>query len=114
MTRVHLTPDAARRIGSAVLRVEQGGRDVPPVMFRQTGDDSDPVRLGKTTASWTKGTTATIELYEEGTPPSESKKTPTADTLTGCVNKFATVASGKWVIVAKGGNGAWYLISAEC
>jgi hypothetical protein len=72
------------------------------------------VRLGKTTAAWTKGTTATIELYEEGTPPSETKKTPTADTLTGCVNKFANVGSEKWVIVARGQNGYWYLIAAEC
>lgn len=115
MTRVHLTPESASRVASAVRRVEQGGRDVPPVHFRQVGDEGgDPVRLGKTTATWTKGTTATIELYEEGTPPSEAKKSPTADTLADCVNKFATIASGKWVIVARGGNGYWYLIAAEC
>jgi hypothetical protein len=82
-------------------------------MFRQGGEDGDPVRLGKTTAAWNKGTTATIELFEEGTPPSEGKKTP-ADTLANCVNKFANVATGKWVIVARGGNGYWYLIAAEC
>jgi hypothetical protein len=113
VTRVHLTPESARRIGAAVVRVEQGGRDVPPVMFRQTGGDGEPVRLGKTTSAWNKGTLATIDLYEEGTPPSEGKKTP-ADTLANCVNKFATVAANKWVIVASAGNGRWYLIAAEC
>lgn len=114
MTRVHLTPESARRIGAAVRQVEGAGRDVPPIRFRQVGDEGDPVRLGKTTAAWNKGTLATIELYEEGTPPSETKKSPTADTLEGCVNKFANVSSEKWVIVARGGNGSWYLIAAEC
>ncbi len=115
MTRVHLTPESARRIGSAVRTVENSGRNVPPVMFRQTGgDDSDRVRLGKTTAEWVKGTLATIEIYEEGTPGLEQKKSPDPDTLDSCVNKFATVDENKWVIVAKAGNGSWYLIAAEC
>lgn len=112
--RVHLTESSARRIGRAVRIVEGNGRDVPPIKFRQVADDGDPVRLGKTTTTWTKGTTATIELYEEGTPGSEAKKTPTADTLADCVNKFVTVQADKWVIVARAGNGSWYLISAEC
>lgn len=111
MTRVHLTPESARRIGAAVVRVEQSGRDVPPVMFRQTGDD-EPVRVGKTTAAWNKGTTATIDIWESGTPPNETQST--GQTLTNCVNKFTNVASGKWVIVARGGTGYWYLIAAEC
>lgn len=112
---VAFSEDGARRVIAATKAYEAGSRDMSPIKFRDMGgDDGDPVRLGKTTASWSKGTTATIELYEEGTPPNETKKSPTADTLTGCVNKFATVASGKWVIVARGGNGSWYLISAEC
>lgn len=105
---------ALARLQKCASRVEsidrQSGGPKLPTAF---DDDGDPVRLGKTTAAWTKGTLATIELYEEGTPPSEGKKTP-ADTLEDCVNKFANVASGKWVIVARGGNGYWYLISAEC
>jgi archaellin len=72
----------------------------------------DPVRLGKTTATWTKGTTATIDVWESGTPPSETQTSGV--TIANCVNKFATVASGKWVMVAKAGNGSWYLIAAEC
>ena len=112
--KVAFTEEAAKRVSAATLAFERGNRDQPPIRFRQVSDDGDPVRLGKTTAAWNKGTTATIELYEEGTPPSETKKSPTADTLEGCVNKFVNVASGKWVIVARGGNGSWYLISAEC
>jgi hypothetical protein len=101
-------------MAAATRAYERGNRDQSAVMFRQGGDDGgDPVRLGKTTARWDKGSLATIELFEEGTPPSEGKKTP-ADTLANCVNKFATVSTGKWVMVARGGNGYWYLIAAEC
>lgn len=113
MTRVHLTPDSARRIGAAVVRVEQGGRDVPPVRFRQAGgDDSDPVRLGRTSAVWNKGTLATITIWEGGTPPNENSTV--GGTIANCVNKFATVPSGKFVMLARAGNGSWYLIAAEC
>lgn len=73
----------------------------------------DPVRLGKTTSAWSKNTTATIDLYEQGTPPSETRN-PSPYTLADCVNKFANVGSGKWVMVAKMTNGRWYLIAAEC
>lgn len=111
---VTFSEDGARRVIAATKAYEGGNRSVPPVRFRDPGgDDGDPVRLGKTTSAWTKGTTATIDLYEEGTPPSETAKSP-PDTLIGCVNKFATVASGKWVMVARAGNGNWYLIAAEC
>lgn len=103
------------RIGRAVAAHERGDRNrKPQAMPRAWGDEGEPIRIGKTTGDWTKGTVATIELYEEGTPPSETKKTPTADTLAGCVNKFADVASGKWVALARAANGSYYLIAAEC
>ena len=104
--------DGARRIIAATKAVEAGNRNMPPVRFRQVADDGDPVRLGKTTATWTKGTTATINVWESGTAGSETQTTGV--TITGCVNKFATVASGKWVMVARGVNGSYYLIAAEC
>jgi hypothetical protein len=92
--------------------MHENGAEVPT---RLQGMPSPPgrIKLGKTTAAWNKGTLATIELYEEGTPPNETKKTP-ADTIQNCVNKFANVAANKWVIVARSGVGYWYLISAEC
>lgn len=102
-------PDVVRRVDEAILGGGKGG--VPTVLqvLPQPGDL--PVRLGKTTAAWNKGTTATIDLYELGTPPNE---TTSSATLANCVNKFANVASGKWVIVAQASNGYHYLISAEC
>jgi hypothetical protein len=74
------------------------------------GAGGDPVRLGKTSSTWTKNTTATIDLWEGGTPPSE---TSSSATLANCVNKMVTVPSGRWVEVAQGVNGYWYLVWAE-
>jgi len=113
MSPVGFTEDGARRIVAATKAYEAGSRDMPAVRFRDPGGDGDPIRLGKTTAAWSKGTLATITLYEEGTPPGETAASP-EETLEDCVNKFANVASDKWVIVAKGVTGSWYLISAEC
>lgn len=107
--------ESMRRIGRVVQHYEHGERNRGglPLPRAWGADGGDPIRIGKTTATWDKGTLATIELYEEGTPPSEGKKTP-AETIEECVNKFATVQANKWVAVAKAGNGSWYLIAAEC
>lgn len=109
---VTFTLETAERIGAAVRKVEGSGLDRPGRVSRAAGGDDggEPVRLGKTTAQWAKGTTAMIDLYETGTANAETK----SGTLSDCVNKFATVAAGKWVIVARGPLNAWYLISAEC
>jgi hypothetical protein len=108
---VAFSEDGARRIVAATKIVEAGDRSMPPIRFRDPGgDDGDPVRLGKTTSAWSKGGTATIDLYEEGSPGSETY----SGTLSGCRNKFANVASGKWVIVQRAANGAYYLTAAEC
>jgi flavin-dependent dehydrogenase len=109
---VAFSEDGARRVIAATKAVEAGIRDMPGIRFRDVGDDGDPVRLGKTTAAWNKGTTATINVWESGTAGSETETS--GATLTGCVNKFADVATGKWVIVARGVNGSYYLIAAEC
>jgi hypothetical protein len=99
--------------GSARILYSPGGTGTKWCVVRiNDPSGGDPVRLGKTTATWTKGTTATINVWESGTPPSETQTTGV--TIAGCVNKFANVASGKWVMVARGANGSYYLIAAEC
>jgi len=109
---VTFTEDGARRVIAATKAHEAGNRNMSPVKFRQVSDDGEPVRLGKTSAAWAKGTLATINLWENGTPPSETQTS--GATLANCVNKFAAVATGKWVMLAKGANGSYYLIAAEC
>lgn len=108
---VAFSEDGARRVIAATKAHEAGSRDMPGIRFRDVGDD-DPVRLGKTAAAWSKGTTATINVWESGAAGAETQTS--GATLTGCVNKFANVATGKWVIVARGVNGSYYLIAAEC
>lgn len=111
---VAFTRDSAERIVRVVREAERGDRNIHGKKFRTAHDGSgDPVRVGKTTSEWPKGTLADIDLYEEGTPPSETKNEENS-TLTGCVNKFVDVEADRWVIVALARNGKWYLISAEC
>ncbi len=106
-----LTADAARRIGRAVAKIERGNREIEPPRMRTAGDDGgDPVRLCKTSSDWAKGTKATIDVWEGGTPPSETQTT--GETIADVVNKICDVKSGSFVIVAKAANGSWYLAEA--
>jgi len=109
---VAFSEDGARRVIAATKAYEAGNRNMPGIRFRDVGGDDDPVRLGKTSAAWNKGTLATINVWEDGTPLSETQTSGV--TLTDCVNKFAYVAAGKWVMLAKAANGSYYLIAAEC
>jgi hypothetical protein len=95
--------------GTARILWKESGTGTKWAVVR-INDPSDPVRLGKTSSTWTKNTTATIDLWEGGTPPSE---TSSSATLANCVNKMVTVPSGRWVEVAQGVNGYWYLVWAE-
>lgn len=108
---VMLSADTARRVARAVATIERGDRDVAPRRFRTASDEGDPVRLCKTSAAWAKGATATLNVWESGTPPSETQTT--GETIADAVNKLHYVASGVFVIVAKSNNGRWYLVASE-
>lgn len=108
----YLSRKAIRRISRAVASYEQGDRDLSAVGFQRGGGDDEPLRLCKTTAAWDKGTLATLEVWEDGTPPNESQTAGL--TIPDVVNKFANVASGKFCSIALHANGYWYLIAAEC
>lgn len=98
--------------GSCGILWKESGTGLKWALVR-VGSGGSGVLLGKTSAQWAKGSLATISLYEEGAPPSESQNAPAA-TLEGCINKFANVSADKWVIVAQSSRGHWYLVSAEC
>jgi hypothetical protein len=109
---VAFTESAARRVAAATKAYERGNNDMPGIRFRQGGgDDGEPVRLGKTTSTWAKDTLATINVWEDGTPPNETQTS--GATLENCVNKMVTVPAGRWVEVVRGANGYWYLVAAE-
>lgn len=65
--------------------------------------------LSKTTAAWNKGTNATLSVWV-GDMGSEQIQTSVSVVAH---NKFANVASGKWVMLARC-NGGFYLVAAEC
>lgn len=111
--KVALSESAAQRMAAATLAYERGNRDQSPIRFRTaSGDDGSPHRLCKTSAAFNKGTVATLNVWESGTPPNETQTS--GATVPDVVNKFANIASGKWVSVAMHGNGRWYVVAAEC
>lgn len=71
------------------------------------------LRIGKYTGSstWAKHATATIDIWENGTPPNE---TSSSQTIENVVNHWADVPSGKWVGIQAAANGHYYLVVAEC
>lgn len=107
--KVSWNENDARRVAAATLAYERGSRDMPGVRFRQGGDDGESVRLCKTTAVWERDTIATLDVWEDGTPPSESQ---TTGQTVEAVNKMHKVAASTWVVVAKCVNGSWYLVEA--
>jgi hypothetical protein len=109
--RVTFSEEGAKRIVETVRAHERGNRDQSAIHFRQVGDDST-LRLCKTSSAFNKGTTATLDVWEDGTPPSESQTS--GQTVPDVVNKYANIASGKFVSVALHNNGRWYVIAAEC
>ena len=104
MSGYTFSKSAAGRIANAVRRVEMspGSGAIGPQPHRQRGDTAASIVIGKTTAAWTKGTTANVAVYS-GDPMADTGKTVLA------TNLFADIESGKWVAILGG-----FLISAEC
>lgn len=95
--------------GSARVLWKQGGTGGDKWGLVAIGGGGDHVRLCKTTAVWERDTIATLDVWEDGTPPSESQ---TTGQTVEAVNKMYRVASATWVIVARCTNGKWYLVEA--
>jgi hypothetical protein len=108
--KVAFTEDAARRVAAATLAYERGSRDMPPIKFRQAGDEGEEPRLGTVSATWNKGSTATVtKIKADGTALS-----PTV-TFTA-TNYFATVTvtSGTRKVLCVFVGDRWLLTAAEC
>ena len=107
--KISLNRRDVKRMAKVVRDAERGDRDLAPVTFR-TGSDETEIRLGTISATWEKGSTATVTQLK----PDGSAMSPTR-TFTA-KNWFAavTVSSGtKKVACASVGN-QWILIAAEC
>lgn len=115
--RVDFTRSAAERIARTVRLVEQGERDQTGPRYRKVVESGvgggTTIRLGKTTALFSKNTLGAIELYERCDPPTEQRNLEDY-ALPNVVNHWADIEADRWVMVAKAKNGYWYIITAEC
>lgn len=104
-----LRPRDLSRVARVVRDSERGDRNIH-AHVSQPMEDSEPVRLCKTSALWAKGQAATLTVWEGGGPLTEQSSSWTLVAY----NKFGIVLANRFVIVARAGNGKWYLMSAEC
>jgi hypothetical protein len=100
----------AERIAGAVQAYETAVRESSPSSLPRAFPGGAKCLLGKTTASWSKGTSQNITIYNEGVPPSE---TAGETTIEDVWNKFADIEANKWVMFTSF-NGHYYVIAAEC
>lgn len=113
--RYFIGPGLRDKLRETITRVDgliasESGANVPTVLqdLPRRGDKNS-VRLCKTNAVWERDTIATLDVWEEGTPPSETQST---GQTVEAVNKMHKVAAGTWVVVARCTNGSWYLVEA--
>lgn len=108
--KVSWNENDARRVAAATLAYERGNRDMPPIRFRTGGDDGEEPRLGTISATWAKGSTATVtQIKADGTPLS-----PTV--TFEATNHFATVTvtTGTKKVLCVFVGDRWLLVAAEC
>jgi hypothetical protein len=99
-------------IGNSRTSIGSGPSDNAKLQHMQRNGVGGRMRLCKTSSSFNKGTVATLNVWENGTPPSETQTS--GETVEDVVNKYANIGTGKWVSVALHGNGRWYVVAAEC
>jgi len=95
---VSFTPESAKRIHRAVLKVERGGSDIAPPSLPVDGSDADIVR-GTFTAPWAKGSTVTVtdSILSAVTYTAKNYLTPV--TGTGSKDCIISFTGGEWILV---------------
>lgn len=99
-----------RRIARVVRDAERGDRDLSPLSFRTGGDDGVEIRLGTISATWNKGSNATVTQLKPDGSATSPLRTFTAK------NWFATVTvtTGSKKVACASIGSYWILIAAEC
>jgi hypothetical protein len=116
--RYFIGPNVRSKLTDVFARMDgislgsEGGGEIPVRLQDMRRPGGSQIRLCKTSAAFNKGTVATLNIWEDGTPPSETQTS--GATVENVVNKYANIASGKFVSVAMHGNGRWYVVAAEC
>ena len=97
-----------RRISAAVQKSEGVKDRKGNKWYPINGGGGATLQIGKTTAEWTKGTGATVEVYSKKTRTPLTKEDGSKQTA-DVFNLFADIQADKWVAWMDG-----YLIAAEC
>ena len=99
-----------RRISAAVQKSE-GVKDRPGNKWYPVKGGGATLKIGKTTAKWTKGTDATLEAWNRNAAGDmeKVKKEDGTPVEFEAYNLFAAIEPGKFVACLNG-----FLISAEC
>jgi len=106
---VRFDRQSGQRIAAAVLQVERGNRDQPPLTFTPASEGGSPrqVRMGTFTGAWSLNANNTVTFRTTTSTPNTAV----------AVNIFAAIAtsatSPRTCAIAKDGT-AWYLIAAQC
>ena len=94
-----------RRISAAVQKVEGVKDRKGNKWYPVKGGAGATLQIGKTTAEWTKGTDATLDVWQRNEAGDMEKGTGTFTAY----NLFADIEDNKFVACLNG-----YLISGEC
>ena len=97
------------RLAKQGHRADDFRRNVHAPPLRTAFDDGSPVRIGRTTEKWPKGTTSEIELILETSCEEEGTAAETLEVH----NLAYDVNSGVRCVVAQAENACWYLVVAE-
>jgi hypothetical protein len=106
---VRFDRQSGQRIAAAVLSVERGNRDQPPVTFNPAlgGSSAKMIRMGTFTGAWALNASNTVTFRTTTSTPNTAL----------ALNIFAAIAtsatSPRNCAIAKDGT-AWYLIAAQC
>jgi hypothetical protein len=106
---VRFDRQSGQRIANAVLKVERGNRDQPPITFNPAlgGQSPKQIRMGTFTGAWSLNGNNTVTFRTTTSTPNTAV----------AVNIFAAIAtsatSPRNCAIAKDGT-AWYLIAAQC
>ena len=108
-----LSKGSVRSINATIRTVNQMRKtgiagDLPFRQNQKRQPAGATLQIGKTTAEWTKGTDATVEVYSKKTRTPLTKEDGSKQTA-DVFNLFADIQADKWVAWMDG-----YLIAAEC
>jgi hypothetical protein len=103
---VQFTPDAAERIGRAVLTLENAVPAGKPLAFDRVDTPRKLFRVCTFTGAWSKNSFKTVTLKYV-------TSTPNTFVATNLFAEIASPSGAKNCAIAKDGT-AWHLIAAEC